>query len=239
MFAFFHMGYPHLEECKNAQDIASTFKTTDGKVVSVACDGCSSCSFAEVGAILFNKIFRNKFTVSTMDVNKTARETFTEMLKLISNNNDKNIDSAIESFLLFTILICVERDDKFEVFSCGDGIIISIDNEDTIEYSILGSDDVENVPKYLCYDFYKDKSKLSSYQDGVDFVVNTYSKDKYKRVGVGSDGIRTFLTSYKNDLRIKFEKYILQDGKEAYNNINEMVKQYHNQFDDDICLAIN
>lgn len=239
MFAFFHMGYPHLKECKNTQDIASTFKTTDGKVVSVACDGCSSCSFAEVGAILFNKIFRNKFTDSNMDVNKVARETFTEMLKLISNDNEKNNDSTIESFLLFTILICVERDDKFEVYSCGDGIIISIDKDDTIEYSELGANDVNNVPKYLCYDYYKDKSKLSNYQDGVDFIINTYDKERYARVGVGSDGIRSLLTSYKNDLRVEFEKYLLQDGKTAYTNITELIKKYHNQFDDDICLAIN
>lgn len=239
MFAFFHMGYPHLEDCKNGQDIASTFKTTDGKVVSVACDGCSSCSFAEVGAILFNKIFRNKFVVSSMDVDKTARETFQEMLNLISNNNENNIDSSIESFLLFTILISVERDDRFDVYSCGDGVIISVDNDDTIEYSILGQNDVDNVPKYLCYDFYKDKSKLSHYQDGVEFVLNTYQKEKYKRVGVGSDGIRAMLTSYKSDLRILFEKYILQDGKEAFKNMNKLVRDNHSQFDDDICIAIN
>lgn len=239
MFAFFHMGYPHLEECKNTQDIASVFKTKDGKTVSVACDGCSSCSFAEVGAILFNKIFRNKFVSSDMDVDKTARETFREMLDLISNKNENNIDSSIESFLLFTILICVEREDKFEVYSCGDGIIISIDKEDTIEYSVLGLDDVNNVPRYLCYDYYKDKSKLSNYQEGVNFTLNTYDKEKYKRIGVGSDGIKAMLTSYKNDLRVSFEKFILQDGKEAFNNINNLIKNNHSQFDDDICLAIN
>lgn len=240
MLALHIKGYVHKEENKQKQDIASVFKTEDNKTVSIICDGCSSLAFPEVGATLFCVLFKQKFKNSTQNVDKVVRDTLLTILNTMAENDPKNYDDTIFKFLGFTIVICVEYENEFKVYSSGDGTILAITKDNIIEYSVL--EDVPNVPKYLAYDYIQDKTKLSEYKDGVQLVENNFIKAKYKQIGVASDGLQYMLTSVKVPLRVSFEKILLDEKISDIQKYNALVKLFydnHSDFGDDVSLAIN
>lgn len=97
-------------------------------------------------------------------------------------------------FLSFTILRLDECTDYFAVAYCGDGYIILKDHDGNITFEELSDGE---YPKYYIYN-YIEPEYLKHYKDGVSFSQKTYSKEKYAKVGIASDGLR----------------YILQAGEE-------------------------
>lgn len=242
MFSLHLMGHAHKIENKNRQDISSAYRTKkDKRFVGIICDGCSSLPYPEVGATLFCRLFRNKFEDTSMDVENVIRETLKTILDIMSNNSQEKNDDTIYAFLGFTILIVVEYENEFKVYSAGDGTIVTVDVNDIVQYNFL-EDGVHNVPRYLAYDYLIDKSSLEHYKDGVQITVNTFNKFKYRKVGVASDGLHYMLTSNKTNIRIAFEKELLSNSnsdKEKKNRLEELFISNHQIFEDDLSLAIN
>lgn len=242
MVTLHKMGYNHIKQRRNCQDIAIGYTTEDNIEIKLVCDGCSSTPFAEVGAITFAKVFKETYTNSKMSIPETATEVFKKILDLFSGGNNQKYDEIINLFMSFTILICIEKEDKFITYTCGDGVIISYAQTGEVEYTILK--DHPTYPKYLAYKFMQNREALKGiYDDEIEFVENIFDKEKYLKVGISSDGIEYMLTEYQIPIREEFELYLFKDttattDKERAKNIFNLLVRNEALFDDDFSLAI-
>jgi hypothetical protein len=122
----------------------------------------------------------------------------------------------------------IEEINSFSVEFCGDGYIILEDNDGNITFERL--DDGE-YPKYYVYN-YCDKTKLSHYQEGVNFNISLYPFEKYKNVGIASDGLRYILE--RPELMDEFIG-ILKSGVAV--RMKRFINKYQSVFRDDITIA--
>lgn len=177
------IGSDHIFANMNNHDFA--FNLLNMKVVM---DGCGSGKHSEVGTRMFGQLFARKAKEYFDKGESICEENFLEVVNSIF---EKMLDFCNDNSFLyqnycFTILVCFEFEDEFVVYSCGDGYIIK-ENQDGITFEQL--DDGE-YPCYYIYNYIKDKSALSYYQEGVEFKVSRFSKEDYINVGVASDGLR-------------------------------------------------
>ena len=212
-------------------------------------DGCGSCACSEVGTKLFAQLFKSKYETvcATSTIYSEKTENVAEGVK---NENKSNIqttfitivkevfatllnicptDEFLFNNLCFTILVCIELDDEFIVFSCGDGYILT-DNGETIEFIKL--DDGE-YPKYYAYNYVQNIDCLQEYRDGVEFSIYHFSKPHYINVGVATDGLRFYNglnTIEKNKLFVA-----LKDGKMG--KIGMLINRNEQIFKDDISIC--
>ena len=223
------MGSDHKFANKNNQDF--TFNILNMKVVL---DGCGEGKHSEVGARLFAQLFARVCKEYQDRGEQITEENFcfvvdTVFEKLLSICNDT---SFIFQNYCFTILGCIEFENKFVVLSAGDGYIIK-ENENGITFEVL--DDGE-YPAYYVYNFVQPKSALKEYKEGVCFKVNCYSKEEFVNVGVASDGLRFF----ENLLDVEKTKFMnfLHEGKgpqiEVLINRNNLRNE---MFHDDISIC--
>ena len=203
------MGKEHKDGGINCQDFA-----IESKGFKMIVDGCSSCANSEVGA----KLFCNLYPKSGYDV----RRTFNVLRALYDSDED------LKNNLLFTINMVTEYEDHFEVATCGDGYIIKQRHDGSLEYE---SYDYDNMPPYYAYNLLYNKSSLSKYKDGVDFVRNIYLKSEYKNIGVSSDGLQYILNSSHKD---EFEQ-ILKSGKLL--KLKLFINRNINEFKDDMSIV--
>ena len=229
MICISKMGSDHSFANRNNQDYA--FLLLNMKIVT---DGCGSGKHSEVGVRLFAQLFARKVKEYT-DQGETVGEEnfipiidsiFTKMLELCSDN------TFLFQNYCFTILVCLELEDEFVVYSCGDGYILKKD-ENGISFDRL--DDGE-YPCYYVYNFVTDKSVLLEYKEGVSFKVSRYPKKEYQNVGVASDGLRFA----ENLITVEREKLMqfLQEGKGP--QIEKLINRNNLKngvFHDDISIA--
>lgn len=238
-----HIGSLHIASRKNCQDTSSVFHTEEDKIVSIICDGCSSSIYSEVGAILFLRLFRQRYKSIKLNPIEIAENTFKDILNLMAPE-EKLIDKTIENFLCFTISISIEYDNEYKTYTCGDGVIVAITKNKEIEYSILQDD--PNYPKYLAYKFIKNRNKMAAYKDEeITFTINTFNKDHYSKVGVGSDGLEFMLNPYKTEIRKSIEKILLDSNTgnkldmKSINELKNILKSNEDTFQDDFSLSIS
>ena len=198
------IGSDHIFANMNNHDFA--FKIPKIKAVM---DGCGSGSHSEIGTKLFGQLFVRKAKELYDSGEYITEENFVEVVdqlfeKMLFLCDDKNF---IFDNYCFTILVCFETDDEFVVYSSGDGYIIK-ETKDGISFEEL--DDGE-YPAYYVYNFFKDKSVLKEYKDGVRFKIHHFNKEEFLNVGVATDGLRyakKLLDVEKNKLM-----QFLHDGK--------------------------
>jgi hypothetical protein len=201
-------GYDRLDMGKNRQDIA--FITSKGMIlfgdekradfdetlllmnnpVKFVLDGCGSTPHSEVGAALFAQLF----AVLEREINEesfeaAAREVMDRLARDIADNDIFRRDN-----LSFTILACFEAGEEFVVKYCGDGYIVCVTRDGSIETVRLDDairrEDGE-YPTYLVYNYIENRASLPvEYQGGVRFKTRVFSKDAYANVGVATDGLR-------------------------------------------------
>ena len=219
------IGTHHLEYGENCQDFGK-YETLDDdiyKVHKLVCDGCSEGKHTEVGAKLFTLMNTSPGTVGV------------DMQKLV--NAIGSDPSTIRDLLCFTILDIWDiysSEEDYNVFSlhyCGDGYVITQDHEDNINF--IKIDDGE-FPKYYAYNFINDKSKLSHYQDGVEFTHRIFKKSEYKNVGVASDGIRYIVNCEDENLKNEFID-ILKQNKEI--KMKRFINKHQSIFKDDVTIS--
>ena len=208
------IGYSHLEKGLNNQDYGFIHNN-----IKCVVDGCSEGLHSEVGVKLFCHMYENLGCpiISTKD-----------FFNVIFNSNIiNNKPNSIKDFLLFTILFVEELEEHFVVYSCGDGIIIKQKHDDILEYEII---EQNNKPKYYAYNYISEEY-LSDYKNGVNFDLRYYKKDKYKSIGIASDGLQYILNS---DFKEEFEKSLIKRKEFA---IKRLINREHKLFKDDITIA--
>lgn len=247
------IGSEHVLEGTNKQDIA--FKIGN---VKVALDGCGSGKYSEVGATLFMHYFIHEVTHFCLPsirieniVPNVVSSFFEETFNIYSNADGIREDSylykdnLIYNNFLFTILVCIETKDEFVVYSCGDGFILTLDNED--KFGMQELEALNEYPAYYAYNFIQDKTSMIEYKNGVNFKERHFSKEQYKNVGVASDGIRFVRDLFDNE-RVEFNNYIVNNktGKaemfikrhqNAFKQFNRKLESKPNIFKDDISIV--
>lgn len=242
MFNYTKIGFSHMMNRTNCQDMSSSYKTKEDKSVAIICDGCGSTPFAEIGSIIFTRLFRLRYTSIDENVEKIAYKCYEDMIKFLSDNNDQHIDSTISNFCLFTIIIAVEKEDQFEVYSIGDGYIMSIKQNKDIEYSVLEDDPV--YPKFLGYHYISNKDNLLVYNNPGDifFRKNIFSKNEYSNIIIFSDGVRYILDEATNKidsnlLRKEFENIILENSDNIKKDVIKFISNNEKIFMDDFSIS--
>jgi hypothetical protein len=203
------MGKEHIDMGINCQDFA-----VESPAFKMIVDGCSSCENSEIGA----KLFCHLFPKANYDITRTFN-----VLRALYDSDEDLLNN-----LLFTILMVNENDYYFDVNVCGDGYIIKELWNGTIEYEEFECD---NAPPYYAYNLMNNKDRLSKYRDGVSFENHTFSKLRYKNVGVASDGIRYILSSTHKE---EFEQ-ILRTGRPVL--MKRFINRNIQEFKDDISIV--
>lgn len=204
------IGMEHLEMGMNCQDYGfeSVFE-------SVVCDGCSEGKHSEVGAKLFCQLYK--------DCGDT-RDVLAELSGLFHREVQQ-----LKDFLCFTILRLYREENFFEISYCGDGYIILQDHDRNITFEELSDGE---YPKYYIYN-YIPPEYLKHYKDGVLFSQKTYSKEKYAKVGIASDGLRHILQA-DEELKQEFIN-CLKSGKELKTKL--FINRNHKIFKDDVTIV--
>lgn len=223
------IGSDHIFANTNNQDYA--FNLLNMKIVT---DGCGSGKHSEIGTRLFAQLFSRKVKEYYDNGINICAENFIDIVNSVFDKMLSVCDDEVFIFqnYCFTILVCLEFEDEFVVYSCGDGYIIK-ENSEGISFDIL--DDGE-YPCYYVYNYIKDKSHLVEYKDGVSFKVNRYPKSEYSNVGVASDGLRYIenLLDIEKDKLMRF----LHQGKGALIEVLINRNNLRNEmFHDDISIC--
>lgn len=204
------IGYDHLQYGMNCQDYG--LELDDFKLV---CDGCSEGLHTEVGAKLFCYMMKYNINIS---------EAFYKLAVMFGNTVDD-----MKNYLCFTTVYAYESIFSFILKYCGDGYVILEDIDGNITFEELTDGE---YPKYYIYN-YIDKKHLKHYAEGVSFTEKHYSKDKYKKIGVASDGLR-YLFKLDAELQNEFIE-CLKTGKSA--KVKRFINRNQNVFKDDLTIV--
>ena len=247
-------GAEHIRCSVNNQDFAFSFMN-----LKAVADGCGSGKHSEVGTRLFGQLFARE-VVLFIDCVKRRNPAKLRKYVNIRNISDLEahirnkeipeeafigiVNTVIEKMLsicndtafvfenyCFTILACLEYEDEFVVYSCGDGFIIK---ENLEEISFEKLDDGE-YPAYYIYNWI-DPEKLIGYKEGVEFKVSRYSKKDYINIGVASDGLRFFDDLYEPE-QFKFKDNLSVAKSAQIQMLINRNNQKRSVFQDDISIC--
>lgn len=210
------IGKEHLEYGINCQDYG--YDSVDFKLV---CDGCSEGLHSEVGVKLFCLQLSSwsHYSIDKIILNYC----FEKIVDFIGHDPKR-----LKDYMSFTILSVTNCDNDFLVSYCGDGYIITEDYNGKIDFINL---DNGEYPQYYVYNFIP-KDMLKQYKNGVHFTVRTLKKEKYKHVGLASDGLRFILK--EPELLDEF-KILLREQKEA--KLKRFINKHQSIFRDDITIV--
>ena len=218
--SFSQIGSYHVRERLNNQDSV----VNHGKIKLVA-DGCGGEPYSEVGSRLFTQLIKEEESyITEKNFVKVVSEIFERMTVLF------NTDELVDKNLLFTIIACIETEDSYKVFCCGDGFIITYNGRhvDFIEISN------GKYPHYFAYNYIKDKSTLGEYASGMKFDVFEFPKSEYEKIGVATDGLRFFYS-----LRDESQLYLLRALKNGNDKfVENIIKSESSTFADDITICM-
>lgn len=207
------IGTDHIKTNLPNQDYVFAFLN-----LKIVTDGCGSGHHSQVGTHIFAQLFSREVATFIKCVNENKRVQLMKYVKnsnpdtaklleslnkgqlpeealigIINSIMDKMLFLCSDSKFIFdnycfTILICLEYDDEFVTYTCGDGFVIT-ETADEITFEELDPD--AEYPAYYIYNYISPED-LICYQSGVDFIVTRYSKQEYQNIGVASDGLRFY-----------------------------------------------
>lgn len=245
MIAVSKIGSDHVGANKNNQDY---FFVSNNEKVKIIMDGCGSGDFSEIGPRLFSLTLREKETITPENFEEIVKEFFTK-LKEAMKMMYQDITNILYNISTFTILAVFEEEERFTVLTCGDGYIITQDQEGVVlfhETKEVVEEDGEEYPKYFVYN-YVDKEKLKLYKEDVTFTTHIYPKQRYVNVGVATDGLRfwkklkyldgdKFIQLLKKGKKGLMSRYI-NKCNEKYIEENGEIKKQDSAFKDDISIV--
>ena len=197
------------------------------KNLKLLTDGCSEGKFSEVGTRLFNQYFSlldDRFNIDKFEEN--VKETFIKIVSLFKDKGDEVVKDFIVNNMLFTIVACFELEDKFVVKSIGDGYIITVNSLDMVSFTRLF---YGKRPPYYAYNFIQ----TETYNEKLNFKTFEFSKEKFKNVGLASDGIGPIVDKRINE---DFTPFIL--GKQTKYTPEGIIKSNQANLFDDITIVI-
>ena len=204
------IGWQHLEYGRNCQDYGF-----EKKGLKVVCDGCSEGMHSEVGAKAFCHLLAEGMAV---------QEAFDILLGIFGQT-----PASIRQYLCFTILMVQETEAAFIVSYCGDGYILKVLADGSLQTEELSDG---KYPKYFAYR-YIDRDSLSYYKDGVDFETRIFPKSLYRKVGIASDGLR--FAGKAAEVETAFMSG-LQHGREVW--LKRLINKHQTLFQDDITIVL-
>lgn len=218
---FSQIGSNHLAEKKNNQD--SKVKLPNAKIVV---DGCGGAKFSEIGSNLFIQLIANeeKF-INENNFEKIVDNIFERLTSTIFTS-----DVLIERNLLFTILCCIETEDSYCVYYCGDGYIITYNGKHVDFIQI----DNGEYPEYYAYNYFADKKSLGKYQKGLSFNKMVFPKSEYENVGVSTDGLR-FYSNMKDENQLYLLRALKNGNPE---NVARILLMESKVFLDDLAICM-
>lgn len=205
------IGMQHLESGMNCQDYG--LEKEDFKLV---CDGCSEGKHSEVGAKSYCYLAGMGYSVCQI---------FNKLIGMFGQSA-----ASIKNFLCFTILYVTETEEFFQVSYCGDGYLILEDKDGNITFEELNDGD---YPKYFAYN-YCEPDTLQYYKEGVCFNEKTYPKEKYRKVGIASDGLRFIVKCRDEELKNEFVELLKTDKPVK---VKRFINRNQKIFKDDITIA--
>lgn len=189
------IGYDHLDRNWNNQDYS--YYDEENKVKLVM-DGCGSQEYAEVGNRLLVQYYKS-FVPAISEVEENfpviMEIIFEQLIRMLKLMQPINVDEMLVRNLSFTILASIEKEDKFVVYTCGDGYILLKTLEGNIKILSTGEVTVEEgceYPKYFVYRYLEHKENLKYYWEDVSFTRWEFSKTQFQNVGVATDGLRFY-----------------------------------------------
>ncbi len=217
-------GLWHYDEGKNNQD----FVIKEKNMVLVL-DGCSESNYSEVGTRLFGQYFKTLNDYDSEEkFEKNVNLTFEKMIEQIKQwyPTQQKLEDFIRENLLFTILACFEKEDKWIVKIFGDGYIVTQNIIDEVSYIALSYGD---APPYFAYKYCNIKlGCINQYK----FKTFIFDNKKFKKVGVATDGIKPIARGTLNQM----------DSMIVNNSNNEeckyFIKKNRNYFNDDVTIGI-
>ncbi len=243
--AFWKRGSMHIQDRTWCQDSAfcvgydkkdplySKYIENHNKI-KVVMDGCGSCEYSLIGVLMFEQEFKKRATeieINPDNLEDIIKEIFGKMLQF-----DNGIQFILDNYL-FTILICFEYEDRFEVCTCGDGFILYVYDGQIFFKELEGSEKNEEgkiLPNYFAYDLDEVRGKLSNYKNGTEFELCTFEKARFSNVGVASDGLRfcKSLDSEEKSQLFSMIYYRLPIGLERF------LEKHKGLFMDDFSISI-
>ena len=205
--------------CVSTENLAAVF------------DGCASEEHSEVGAKRMGEAIRkNSRTITSKEeLRKTISDVFFDILSKGLHENE------FRDKYLFTVMVCVEKDDSYEVYNAGDGFIITIDNSDRIRYIKINNNiliENGNAPQYIAYNYMFE----TLYIDHVFLENRPFKKTDYKSVYVATNGLSYIMSDkFPKKEREMYEKALI-DGNQQL--IEKIIKRNAFQIYDDIAIAM-
>ena len=194
-------------------------------------DGCGSGEHSEIGAKRMGEAIRKNSgnIVSSQNLMMTIYSTFNDIIL------EDLPDEEFWNKYLFTMIVCIEKDDSFEVYNAGDGYIIAIDNYDKIMYIKINNNILVangNAPQYIAYNYMIGRlhRKYSRLEEKI------FPKLDYQSVYVATDGLRFILSDrFPKQERKAFEKALIDRDEQS---IREILKRNSKMIYDDIAIAL-
>lgn len=205
------IGMEHLESGMNCQDYGY-----EGDRVAVVCDGCSEGKHSEVGAKLYTHLWGEREFGNS--------HCFQKLIDFFGNSA-----KVLRDYMSFTILQLFYGYEENVVQYCGDGYIILQDHDGNITFEELSDGE---YPKYYIYNYIQPEY-LKHYKDGVSFSQKTFSKEKYVKVGIASDGLR-YILQVDEALKQEFIN-CLKSGKELKTKL--FINRNYKIFKDDVTIV--
>lgn len=200
------IGRDHILYNKPNQD-AYYYEIRDNIIAGVVCDGCGSTPFSQVGASLASKMIIKtildiyKKNPKEKMILENCKNKLIDNLLTIAKEISHNYLLAIRDYFLFTIVGFIVINNKYSIFTIGDGVFCINGNS-----TILTAEG--NAPPYISYNFYDRKYfeeefiKLFS-----GFTIQAESSiDEIESLLVGTDGVTDILQNKEYVIPIKQEK---------------------------------
>lgn len=192
------LGSDHLDYSINNQDY---FFVSDK--IKMVFDGCSSGKNSEVGSILFSALFSQLEKQKQEDCDSFKENIDTIFKRLLDLSSDINF---IFDKYCFTIVAVFETETDFIVKYAGDGYVIT-QKDDNIEYIALDDGCNNGYPKYYIYNYIQPEYLLD-YKEGIKIQTRIFSKEKYQKVGVATDGLQ-YVNNLEWQEQSKVKEYLL------------------------------
>lgn len=233
------MGSSHFNYGVNNQDSGFEYKT-----IFCVVDGCSGGKHSEIGAKLFAKKLQQKIQLKEKEQKPIQisiydiKEVFEEIMNfIVDKTTEMTFLSDMTNFMCFTIMMCQKIGNYWYVGIFGDGVIITQDHEDQIEFIDINH---SNTPHYLAYD-YIDKKNINSKEnlDQSSYFYRRFSDVDFKSIGIASDGLSYIIDSnYENEFKdLLLEKKDFKI-KRFINKLNIQFQERNGFFKDDITIIM-
>lgn len=218
-------GIGHFAQKMNNQD----FGIESPRMVLVL-DGCSGARYSEVGTRLFAQLFSRKEEWDSEEkFENNVKEIFEELIQMMSKyykTPEELEDAFIMENLLFTIIACFDKGDKYVVKMFGDGYIITQNARERISYIKFN---YGKCPPYFAYRYCKNLTNpiFSTY----NFKTFEFDKKEFPKVAIATDGIQPIARG-----EVKIVDSRIFEGNEAYVDI--IIKGKKQSFYDDITIGL-